>query len=258
MAKAAINATNDTVDLVNSSEVNFPAELEGYSGYEDFDSNDLIIPRVKIVQPTSRKGTAGKFLMNLTDEEFSSMDIIVIKATRSRVLWGDDLEAQEPLCKSSNFLVPDASIEEPISLACAIYTQKGDLRVLDVLCEKAKWINNERPDCNQSYNLLCLTGEHVPFWISLSGASISPVKRFISAIALRRKKLWQFGVTISTEERIKPNRHYTIRFGPPQPLEAAQLHVVADLVASLKDQTARLVQDQDTDVSVQFSNEVPF
>lgn len=256
MAKAAINAANDTLDLVSASDVNLPAELEGYSGYEDFDSNDLIIPRVKIVQPTSRKGTAGKFLMNLTDEEFTSMDIIVIKASRSRVLWGDDLEAQEPVCKSSNFLVPDPSIEYPVSPACAVYSQKGDLRVLEVLCEKAKWINNERPECNQSYNLLCLTSEHVPFWISLSGASISPVKRFISAIALRRKKLWQFVTTISTEERIKPNRHYTIKFGPPQPLDASQLTIVADLVASLKDQTAQLVQDPD--VSIPPSNEVPF
>jgi len=248
MAKAAAaaekNGAVESFDVAIPVEAGLPVELEDYSGYEGFDSSDLIIPRVKIVQPTSRKGTPGKFSMNLTEEEFEEMSVVVIKASRSRVLWPPvDSDIEEPICKSSDFLNPDPSIQAPLSTVCAEYVQKGDLKVLETVCSKAKWINNERPDCNQVYNLLCLTGENVPFWIALSGSSIGPVKRFISSVALQRKKLWQFETQITTEERNKPSRHYTIRFSAPRRLDDDRLSVVAELVVALKNQSAQVARD---------------
>jgi hypothetical protein len=252
MARAAAEKfqANDDVLMdklpVPVGEADLPVELSDYSGYEDFDSSDLIIPRVKIIQPTSRKGTAGKFSMNLTEEEFDQMTISVIKASRSRVLWPPvDSDIEEPLCKSSDFLMPDASVQAPLSSACAEYVMRGDLKVLETVCTKAKWINNERPACNQVYNLLCLTSENVPFWIALSGSSIGPVKRFISAVALQRKKLWQFESVIATEERSKPSRHYVIRFGTPRQLSGERLRMVGELVIQLKNQSAQVIRDVD-------------
>jgi hypothetical protein len=234
---------------VVGKEVSVVDELEGYSGYEDFDSADLIIPRIKIIQPTSRKGEAGKFMMNLTEEESDTLSLVVIKATRSRVLWSDDLEAEEPICRSQNFVVPDPAIDEPVSLSCAEYAKKGDLKILQTVCDKAKWFGKERPACNQVFNLLCLSDEDVPFWISLSGVSIGPVKRYISTIALRRKKLWQFETVISTEERLKPTRHYAIKFGPPNFLSDERIKTVAELVIAFKSQAAQVTPDEDRAVS---------
>ena len=239
------------------SEVAIPEELEDYSGYEDFDSADLIIPRIKIVQPTSRKGTAGKFVMNLTEEEFDDFSMVVIKATRSRVLWSDDLDAEEPVCRSQDFLNPDPAIEMPVNESCAVYALKGDLKVLETICDSAKWTGGQRPTCNQVFNLLCLSSEDVPFWISLSGVSIGPVKRYISTIALRRKKLWQFETTITAEERLKPTKHYAIKFGPPQALSDERIKTVAELVIALKSQTAQVIPDGDR-VAAQDDGEAPF
>jgi hypothetical protein len=258
MAKAAArNEAVESLDVTTVNNAGLPAELEDYSGYEDFDSSDLIIPRVKIIQPTSRKGTAGKFSMNLTEEEFDEMSIVVIKAARSRVLWPPvDSDLEEPLCKSSDFLNPDASVQAPMSTVCAEYVMKGDLKVLETVCTKAKWISDERPDCNQVYNLLCLTGENVPFWISMAGASIGPVKRFISAIALQRKKLWRFETKISTEERTKPSRHFVVRFGTPRHLDEDRLPAIMELVIALKNQSTQVFRDNEA--APVGDNGVPF
>ena len=226
-------------------EVSAVDELDDYSGYEDFDSADLIIPRIKIVQPTSRKGTPGKFVMNLTEEEFDEVPMVIIKATRSRVLWSDDLDSEEPLCRSQDFMVPDPAIESPVNSVCAKYVQKGDLKVMQTVCDKAAWFAGQRPECNQVFNLLCLSSEDVPFWISLSGVSIGPVKRYISTIALRRKKLWQFETVAVGEERLKPTRHYAIKFGPPKMLDDERIKTVADLVIALKSQVAQVTPDAD-------------
>ena len=44
-----------------------------FLGFEDFDQGDMVIPRRKIVQPTSREGNPGNFMDNLTGEEFEAM-----------------------------------------------------------------------------------------------------------------------------------------------------------------------------------------
>jgi len=220
--------------------------LDDYSGYEDFDQSDLIIPRIKLVQPTSRTGTPGKFIMNLTDEEFSEMDIVVIKATRSRIWWSEDLSMEDPLCKSNDFMSPDSSIDEPPSLKCAEYMDRNGARSLNVICEKAKWLDNNRPDCNQVFNILCLSSENMPFWMSLSGSSIAPIKRFISVIALQRKKLWQFQAKMTAAEIIKPNRHYVVKFSKVVGLGEDRLPTVTELVTALHGQSIQTTQASDT------------
>lgn len=48
---------------------NLPAKPEPEMlGLQDFDNGDLVIPRFKIVQPTSKQGTPGMFRNNLTNE----------------------------------------------------------------------------------------------------------------------------------------------------------------------------------------------
>ena len=45
------------------------AEKPEMLGMEVFDTGDLVIPRYKIAQPTSKEGTPGLFRNNLTNEE---------------------------------------------------------------------------------------------------------------------------------------------------------------------------------------------
>ena len=38
-------------------------ELEGFTGYEEISPSALIVPRVKIIQPTSKEGTPGTLVI---------------------------------------------------------------------------------------------------------------------------------------------------------------------------------------------------
>jgi hypothetical protein len=124
----------------------------------------------------------------LTGDEFKALDIMVIKCVQGRVWWDKtNPSSEQALCRSFDFYRPDASIESPPSSLCAkkVPGARGG-EVIKVLCPKAAWgENKERPDCGETFNLLCiLTDDQLPFWISLRGTSIAPVKKYLSAIAI--------------------------------------------------------------------------
>jgi len=220
-------------------DVAIPDDLDGYTGYEGIDEDALIIPRMKIVQPTSKDGTPGTFLLNLTGEEFESLEsVIVIKVSRGRVMWDRDRDNDKPLCRSYDFLNPDPSLQEPQNDKCAEYITRGDKKVLQTVCPMATWgNNNERPECGEVYNLLCITGDRIPFWFAIGGASIKPVRRYISAIALRRKKLWMFETDLRLIEKKEPHKHYILDFAPPKPVPQESMEEIFELVTAFKNES---------------------
>ncbi|MGC8495055.1 MAG: hypothetical protein ACP5SH_25335 [Syntrophobacteraceae bacterium] len=217
-----------------------PEELGGFTGLEGLDASSFVIPRFKIVQPTSKEGTPGTLRINLTGDEFASLPIILVKAIQGRVLWDPDQKNDKALCRSYDFLTPDPSIESPFSPVCA--KKVLNLRrqeVLTPVCPQAKWNKDSKgkdvkPECNETYNLLCLQAEDfLPFWIALGGASIAPVKRYLSAIALRRSRLFAWETILTAEERKEPNRHYVASFSAPRPLDPERAAFVAQTIVDL-------------------------
>lgn len=216
-----------------------PSELAGFTGFEGIANEAWIIPRIKIIQPTSKKGTAGMLAMNLTGEEFDSLSIIAVKAVQGRILWDKKNRTNDKaLCRSYDFLHPDASIENPPSPVCAKFVQgTSKKQVLKTLCPKGQWNGEERPECSETFNLLCLLAEdYLPFWITFHGTSIQPVRRYLSAIALRRCALWQYQTVLSTDEQIgDAGKYFTARFTPPKPIAKEMEAEIAGIVAGLMD-----------------------
>ena len=144
----------------------------------------------------------------------------------------------DPVCRSYNFFTPDPEIEEPVSPACVEKVQRGNKIILNQVCPDCKWVNRQRPPCDEMFNLLCLdVNEMLPFWINVGGASIKAVKQFISAIGVRRKKLWEFQVEFSLDVRTEPHKHYVLRISPPRKLENGDLSDICDMVMELKEET---------------------
>ena len=244
-APETTQAETATPNLPVASSGNPLAELglDGFSGLEDFGKGDFIVPRVKIVQPTSKEGTAGTFRNNLSGEEFTRITIIGVKIERGRVLWSDD-NNDEPLCRSFDGLVPDPALTSPQCAKCADPSTTG----LKPVCPRAQWVNdpktgkNNRPDCDETLSLLAinLDGDNAPFWLQVSGMSLKPFKRLISTIALRKKKLFQFKTEFFlSEAKSDKGRYYAIDFTPPVLVEHEELVGLADIITSLKDISIR-------------------
>jgi hypothetical protein len=216
-----------------------PEELNGFTGLEGIGNETWIIPRIKIVQPTSKEGTAGNLRINLTGDEFEELHVVFVKAVQGRILWDKDNPGNEKaICRSYDFLRPDVSIEVPPSDICARYVMGTNKKqILKPVCPNAQWVDNERPACGEVFNLLGIwLEEMLPFWMTLHGTSIQPVRKFLSAIALRRCPLWQFDTMLFTEEQ-KGDRgkYYIARFASPKPITKELEAEIVDMVLGLKD-----------------------
>jgi hypothetical protein len=165
-------------------------------GMETFEREDIIIPRMRIVQPTSEEGTPGTFRLNITGDEYQTIEVVFIKAIKSRVMFDSDLN-KGPLCGSLDRINPSSyfSLRDrtPMADKCA-----G--------CPYAEWgKDREAPQCNESYTLLGLDiNTRIPFFLTTRSTGIKPTKMFLSAIFLKAKMkkaaLSDFKVTLSLKE----------------------------------------------------------
>lgn len=242
-----------------------PESLQGYTGWEAFDSSDLVIPRYRVIQPTSKAGTEGNFLCNLTGEEVETLNVVIVKADKGRSFWSQqdrsknspevnaymqDLIAEtgknsewlasgdggDLLCRSYDFWSPDPRHPLPPSKVCAVM---GPGNRPKQICPFGAWDEDgkTKPPCGMSYNLLCIgMDDAVPFWLTLHGVSIKPTKGFISSVMLRRKPFFMFQTEISLEKRLEPQKHYRAKFTMPKPVDETLLNeIIIPTVESLKD-----------------------
>lgn len=157
--------------------------MEPLLGFENFDESDLIIPRLSIVQPTSKEGTPGTFRSNLSGEEKEELRITPITFTKGMVLWSDEL-GNDPECRSNDALVPDPAIETPRNDRCHERTANR----LRPVCPYAMWRAGEAPACKMTYTLLAIDmATMLPFLTSLHGTSVRSMKALISHVWQSRR-----------------------------------------------------------------------
>jgi len=222
-----------------------------FTGFESLDPSKFIVPRIKVGQLMSREGTAGRFRMNLTGDEYDQLDMIVIKAEPGRVMMDKDMTKDKPECRSFDGLVPDARVENPPNDQCVMKAViKGKAAMVPV-CPCAKWGNSgERPSCDETYNLLCLfTDDYLPFWLTLHGTAIKPLMGYISAIALRRSPLWQYRTSVTLLEVLGgKGKYYVPKFSRPEPISRDREAEIAEMVMGIKDIAIRTTMDAEDEV----------
>ena len=104
-------------------------------GLDQLYEDDLVIPRVSIIQPTSREGTPGRLKMNITGEEREQIDLVVLRVQRGKVLWSATL-GEDPICKSNDGIVPSADSPQS-DVCCEVHGNH-----LRPVCPAATWRPN--------------------------------------------------------------------------------------------------------------------
>lgn len=187
------------------------ATHNGLLGYEGLDPGDFIVPRFKIVQPVSREGTPGYFRSNVTGEELSEIDCVVLTVRKGMVLFGEGADGRA-VCRSRDALTPDPSLEYPIADFCNVVQN----RRLVPVCDKAKFMDGIPPECKLTYNVLGLRLEddlEEPFLITLHGTSLRPVRMFLSACRQRRRHLFDIRCALRLSETVNTKgRFYVASF----------------------------------------------
>jgi len=198
----ARNKKSETQETPNSKETVPTVAMSG-AGMEILGPDDLIIPRLTLVQPTSQiEGVqSGKFYINLTGEEFDQVEAVFLKVTKGRVYFAEEATERKPVCGSSDRIKPSPRFEPPAAPACKE-------------CLLSRWNGKEPPACNESYSLLgIMVDSGFPFWWSVKSTAIAPTKRFLSAIALRArmgKNLFDAKATIKSQLVTQPGKKYHV------------------------------------------------
>lgn len=181
-----------------------PADLS-MEGMEGIDQSDLMVPRARVLQPTSKlEGEAGEFHFNLTGETKKTVLAVLLRVQKGRVMWdAEDLTAA-PVCASDDDKTPrpgGVSNGRPC-----------------ITCQYAKWgQDNTPPPCSQTYNFLATDTEddNAPFMLSLSKTSLKHAKRIISVFVLKHKPLYSAPVRImSTLVTSDKGKWYEVTFTP--------------------------------------------
>ncbi len=182
-----------------------PAELS-MEGMEDIGRDDLMVPRARVLQPTSKlEGKTGEFHFNLTGTTKKMIRAVLLRVQKGRVLWNPDDLAAAPVCASDDAIHPRSGGLHSGNYPCA-------------KCPKAQWgTDNTPPACSATYNFLAadVEDENAPFMISLSKTSLKHGKRILSVFVLKHKPLYSGAVLImSTLVTSDKGKWYEVTFTP--------------------------------------------
>ncbi len=174
-------------------------------GMETISSEDIVMPKVKMVQSNSLEVTrdkipAGDFYNSMTKTSTPTLDDIVILCFgHSRIRFAKPFNRNDaPLCRSVD------GIKSTDGIACAS-------------CEFCKWDNlaegATKPDCTMAYTILALPYSEdgkfgTPFRMIISGAGISEFKRTcITPVATTGMPPFIFRMSVASKQ-VEENGNY--------------------------------------------------
>lgn len=205
------------------------------AGLEAMDRTDLVIPRARVIQPTSKlDGTPGQFHFNLTGKTKAQVHAVLVNMTKARVYWSTDLAA-DPICASDDARTPRQQVQ-----GCGPTCDQ---------CSNAQWQDDAPPACSLVYNFLAadVDEDNAPFIISLHGASVKHAKTILSAFSLKRRPLFSQQVIISaTEVKNDKGRFYEVVIRPNGGGRSFDWRPYAAMYKGFKSTTMRADADRET------------
>jgi hypothetical protein len=216
------------------------------TGLEAMDQGDLIIPRLSITQPTSpdvEPENKGKLFNNLTSDYFDTMNCVLIRLTKSRILFPVPYDVDnEPLCRSHDFLSPANDIPDatPMCDTCQL-TPDTDPRKGIHDCDYANWSagpkgKNMPPRCNEVWDMLiCDLDSYMPMLFSVKSTSLTNAKKICSAINMIAKAknipMWHMRFLLAVEKN-KNGEWFNPSFSSPKMIDDQEEKANMNLIRS--------------------------
>lgn len=163
-------------------------------GFEQFDPSDIVMPRRKIVQATTRDvddALVGQYLDTLSGEAKKEVNVVILRYGHTRAMFTEgNFTAEALVCASTNGKTPRPNIANPQSRLCET-------------CPMAQWGDDgEKPQCRFGYTFLMVDSEDdSPFMITFAGTAIKPAKKLISGVALKKRPFYSFNVRMGIEKK---------------------------------------------------------
>lgn len=167
-----------------------PAEYKGQDGTpigtEGISSNDVLLPRLRIVQPTSEDSEEGlgQIRNSVTGDLYDKLIVIPLTVRHGRVYFPPGETHSAPECRSLDGLV------SADGQSCAS-------------CDRANWggeDGHEPPACAETIDFPCLLEDGTICALSLKRSGIAEAKKLITIVKFKNEPFFFSTVEISTKK----------------------------------------------------------
>ena len=175
-------------------------------GFEDEESDDVIIPRVKVIQTLSpeRKdkiAEEGDIINSLTKEKLNGKKFIPVFKFNNNVWWKDRSEGGGIQCMARDGRVGRTS---------------DDKVLMCQQCRRCEFDNNKQgkealPTCTKYINFFgFFEGERSPIILSFSKTCYNEGKKLYSLAKVTMQNMWNYGYTLSEKLMAKGNNEWYV------------------------------------------------
>jgi len=196
-----------TKDLVVKEETTEVANQTGMPlGFEDDDANDMIIPRVKVIQTLSpeRKdkiANEGDIINSLTKDKLNGKVFIPVFKFNNNIWWRDRSDGGGIRCIARDGKL--GTMSDGTNLVCAS-------------CKRCEFDNTKQgkeslPTCTKYINFFgFFAGERMPVILSFAKTSYNEGKKLYSLAKVTMQNMWNYGYALNEKLQAKGGNEWFI------------------------------------------------
>mgnify|MGYP003288453621 CR=1 FL=1 len=195
---------NNEVTKANQSMLD--TQHDAPMGFEDEESNDVIIPRVKVIQTLSpeRKekiADEGDIINSLTKEKLNGKKFIPVFKFNNNVWWKDRSEGGGIQCMARDGRL--GSMSDGTMIMCQ-------------QCRRCEFDNTKQgkealPTCTKYINFFgFFEGERMPIILSFSKTCYNEGKKLYSLAKVTMQNMWNYSYTLSEKLMAKGNNEWYV------------------------------------------------
>lgn len=215
---------------------------EAPMGFEDEESGDMIIPRVKVCQtlsPEVRERTAeeGDIINSLTGEKLNGKVFIPVFKFNNHILWRERSEGGGIICIARDGKHGVES--DGTQLICSI-------------CRKCEFDNTQQgkaalPTCTKYINFFgFFAGERLPIIMSFSKTNFNEGKKLFSLAKVTMQNMWNYGYAVNEKKQAKAgNEWFIINTTPAGPSSEEDRLFALGLYKMYRDSLSAMNYDMD-------------
>jgi hypothetical protein len=170
-------------------------KVEAPMGFEDEESGDMIIPRVKVINALSpekkdKKAEEGDIINSLTLEKLNGKKFIPIFKFNNNILWRPRNEGGGIMCIARDGKC--GKVSDGTTLICAA-------------CRKNEFDNTKTgtdalPKCTKYINFFGkFEGDNMPIVLSFAKTNYAEGKKLFSLAKVTMQNMWHFGYSLNSK-----------------------------------------------------------
>lgn len=193
-------------ELIKKEQEDLALQTGTPMGFEDEDADDVIVPRVKVIQTLSpecraREADEGDIINSLTKEKLNGKVFVPVFKFNNNVWWRDRSDGGGIQCIARDGR--NGQLSDGTLMTCA-------------QCRRCEFDNTKQgreamPTCTKYINFFgFFAGERAPIILSFSKTCYNEGKKLYSLAKVTMQNMWNFGYTLNEKKMAKSGNEWFV------------------------------------------------